>query len=258
MRLPYGHRSTELGSNFVLSDRKEGGITQRMKCQLPKMTLSLLIFVFGFTLAEATTKVAHRASDLEKTLDRYRHARSVTSGLVKVVNLSLLDQKQTSYGKLYFSKNRLRIEFTKPESLLLVMDGQNIWTERKLSKELGGQVQVVQIAVDDHRKNFQGPLPLLLGDKKALEDFTLKEKTPKKAKEPQRIFQLRPRDQKKYPDIVKIEVIIEGKKLRKLSYWDELDNKTSYEFRRTKFNKKVSKNQFLYSPPKNAKVTKFK
>jgi outer membrane lipoprotein-sorting protein len=51
-------------------------------------------------------------------------------------------------------------------------------------------------------------------------------------------------------------VVIEfkGKDLSSLSYWDQMENKVSYQFEDWKKDK-MSLDQFEYTPPKNSTVT---
>ena len=205
------------------------------------------------SLSSLVSLAMSQASGLDKTLERYHRSKTVMAELVKVVKLSLLDRTQVSHGRLYLSNGKLRLELAGLEKTVLVIDGRHVWMERRLPEEFGGQVRVIQMAVGGHKKSLQGPLPILLGHKEALNDFKVIEKISGR----QKVFQLKPKDGKEYPNLVKVEVTIEGEKLKDLSYWDELENKTSYRFGKTRFDGKISKSQFLYSPPKNAEVTKF-
>lgn len=193
-----------------------------------------------------------QTSDLANVLDKYRHSKSVISNIVKEVNLSLLEQTQVSQGKFYFSKGRLRIEFNEPDNTLLVINGKNIWIEKRLPKEFSGPAQVIQITAGKDKKKLQGPLSILLGHKKALSDF----KVTKKVSGRRLIFQLIPKDKKEYANLVNIEIAVEKASLKSFSYWDDLENKTSYRFSQTVFNREIPKSQFLYSPPKNAEITR--
>ena len=187
---------------------------------------------------------------LQSILDRYRRSKTLTSRLVKVMELSLLETKETSYGRLYFSKDKLRIEFTHPEKSLLVINGPNIWIERRFPKEFGDQIQVIKIPISQ-KKNLQNPLAAFLKYEDSLDTFQVVHTQ----QGPQSVYQLTPKNKKDYPNVVKIKVIVRDNNIKKFSYWDELENKTTYIFNQFQFNLRIPKSRFLYSPPKDVKVT---
>ena len=224
------------------------------------------------TVKKAVTKtVASSAFDstLTKTLERYHRAQNVSSTLTKEMTFPLLGKTQMSQGKLYFSKGKLRMEIQGADKMTLVLDGQKLWIERRFSRELGGQVQVMQMALHSEEKSLQSLLPLILGQKSFLEDFDIARKNivkkniaekhlKHKGQKGQQVFDLRPKAGKKYQNLVRMEITIEREELKELIYWDELENKVHYKFGGPQFNTKISQKYFSYLPPKGAKVINHK
>ena len=193
---------------------------------------------------------------LEDTLSTYYQSDSVTAHLTQVKHFSLLEKTETNHGKIYLSNGQLRMEFQKSDdallSELLIINQSHIWTEKRFSKEFGSSIQVTKINLDQRNKENQaGSIFFLFGDKKPLNQFHISQRK----MGGQRVFQLQPKDKKKHPGIVQIEIFIDEKQVKSLSYSDDLENKITYNFNKTYFNKKLPKELFNYSPPKNAAVT---
>ena len=205
--------------------------------------------------SKSTAGINQKKWDLKEILKVYQQAHSVTSDIIQIKHFSLLGKTNTHRGKIQFSMGQLRMEFKQPnDSLLnhlLIVNQSHIWEEKQFSKDFGSQIQVTKIHRYQGNHNTESPIFLLLKGELPTEEFSLS----KKKIGLLQTFHLKPKDKKKHPDISEIEVVTKAQKIQSFSYLDDLENKTTYKFNNIYFNKKISKDLFNYSPPKNAKVT---
>ena len=209
----------------------------------------------GGSTSKSTTGTNQKEGDLKEILKAYQQAHSVTSDITQIKHFSLLGKTNTHRGKIQFSMGKLRMEFKQPnDSLLnhlLIVNQSHIWEEKKFSKDFGSQIQVTKIHRHQENHNSENPLLLLLKGELPTDEFNLS----KKKIGLLQTFHLKPKDKKKHPYISEIEVVTKSQKIQSFSYLDDLENKTTYKFNNTYFNKEILKDLFNYSPPKNAKVT---
>ncbi len=193
---------------------------------------------------------------IKETMRRYQGAAAVEIHLSKTVTLSLLDETKKSDGRLVFSKGRLRLEIFKPEESIIVMNNNTLWVETPTPIELGGKTQVIKIQSKDLSSQAKAPLAALLGKISAWDQLTVKTEVETKDGV---TMSLVPKKENALGEIVSVSLVI-AKKARELimiSYKDELDNETKFEFNKTNFGAKADKNVFVYMLPKNAELTEY-
>ena len=215
-------------------------------------------------LPDQSEKVKRKApkvatqSDLQKiknVIRRYRKAKSVKMRVKKKVVMSLLDREKKSEGKIFFSKGRLRMDIKKPDESMLLLLNDVIWVVNKLPKELGGKVQVAKVNTKGpKRKNAM--IAFLFDSEEIWDEFVILEKN---SKGQQSRFKLKPKPKTGLTEVELLEIEIDHKKsvVRKLTYWDDLENETSYRFSKVDFKAKVPERKFRYTPPKGVDVTEY-
>src|SRR6516164_11475423 len=98
--------------------------------------MSILPFTIGLGLLNT-----YASADLErvsKVLAQLRQGEGYHSALTKKVHEGVLERDTVSTGEIYLAKGKMRLEFTKPEKLLMVFDGDHAWQEQ----EFDGQAVV--------------------------------------------------------------------------------------------------------------------
>jgi outer membrane lipoprotein-sorting protein len=97
----------------------------------------LLSLVTGMLHAQQTayTPLKDVSTFKQKFAAASTQLQSVESDFVQVKNLSLLKDKMISSGKFYYKKgNKVRIEYTKPFSYLMVLDNSNMMVKDEQKK----------------------------------------------------------------------------------------------------------------------------
>lgn len=188
---------------------------------------------------------------IQKTIDKYNEIAAVKMQVKKTVLLSLLDKTMASEGELYFSKGKLRLEISKPEDSVIVMNEQAVWVETTMDGLDGAKKHVMKISSRDLKNRSKAPLALLLTDKKAWSDFKVVKKT---CDDDLHTIRLAPK--KKLSEMTEVTIIINSKdmQIQELKYQDEIENEVSYKFSNPDFETKIAKSKFKYVPPKGAEV----
>ncbi len=223
------------------------------------MRKGLLILVISILTASGFAKQRKPNSKtrafqaLKSIIHRYEVAAGVKCEIKRTVTISLLDKTTVSEGDLSLSKGRVRVELNAPDATTIVFDRSLVWVVTPTPKELGGRTQVLKMKSTAMDRESQAPIALLLGDEKAWDLF--KVSTQKSTGD-----LLTVNLQKKKPSeegVQTIELLVDTQKreIEKLSYSDDLENETSFEFSKTEFGAETPNSLFDFVPPKNAEIT---
>jgi outer membrane lipoprotein-sorting protein len=206
--------------------------------------------VFLFFLAVpfmATAKPSKpSASDVDSVLSRYRSAKAIQAKVKKTVLQEVMGTSNTSEGRFYFSKGKLRLDIEKPEKSTLVYDGKNIWLESRLDDQ---HVQVTHMKAGE-LKRTDSLMAALFDRKDALKKFNLL-----KAKDVdgEKVYSFEPKD-KKSTEVRFLEVALKNKDIQRITYKDQVENTVSFEFHDLS-KESVPMAKFQYRLPKEASVT---
>lgn len=211
------------------------------------MTKISFLICFPLTclvLAEARSDANINNIDiLSKTTARYKEFVSFTSDIEKKTHLKALDVKKTYSGKLNFVKNKIRLDIEIPSKAVILYDSMQITTvQYPEDKEFDDTIQVIKTKTDSFlnqvlKGNFAKLKVLSVSTKK---DIVTYEMIPKK-----------------HMSLTKARVSIDKKKhlITQFSYWDSLENKTSFIFKNVVTDKKIDAKLFELTIPENAVTT---
>ncbi|MEK6556270.1 MAG: outer-membrane lipoprotein carrier protein LolA [Bdellovibrionota bacterium] len=193
---------------------------------------------------------------MQKTIGKYNSSSSVKSKVSKKVFLSMLDETKESEGRLFYSKQAMRLELLGEQKSLIVMNKDAIWLETSGVVD-GDKTQVTKIIAKDLARQSRAPIVLIFGQSKILSEFKVKSDTTANGV---RKISLTPKDLKKWKDLQNFyaEVNIKGGVIELAQYEDELGNRTTFRFSNTEFNAGLDKKIFDYKPPQDAEVTIYK
>ena len=192
---------------------------------------------------------------IKSILNKYQKTSAVKMKVEKAVHLALLDENKNGEGHLMFSKGRLKMVIDEPENSLLLVDGKSVWVVTPLSENPVGPVQVTKMKAAQIKK-ANALLAVLFGDGAIWNQLEVI----KSLKEgPSLLVELKPKVLGQPPEVAKVKIILlpEKGEISEITYWDELDNETSYKFSEIQLNAKVSAREFTYVPPKDAEVSEF-
>ncbi len=182
---------------------------------------------------------------MDAVLSRYRQAKAVQSKVKKIVVQELVGSSSESKGNFYFSKGKLRLDFTEPEKTLLVYDGKYVWLESRMEE----MVSVTKIATGELKKS-DSLLAALFEKQNALKGFRLIES---KSSDQGKVYSFEPKDKTK-TEIQYLELGLKKDSLKYLVYRDQVENKVSFEFEKI-YVTTVPASKFKYKPPRGANVT---
>ena len=211
------------------------------------MVLQLIFMsIFGLSVQ------AEKSKDLkliEEAFESYWSSELVSMDVERENTYSLLEKKETAKGKMYFSKGKLRLNMEEPKPSHLVIGDKVIWFAEKYENEW----VVVKVA-KDKAKQAQAFFNLLFGDVGVTKKLDLIGNNVVKDFES---YILKPKKSSDFPGISKLAIIFhqDTKEILMLQYWDDLENKTSYELTNVVKKDKSDKSLFKYTPPKNSDVT---
>ncbi|PIU00222.1 MAG: hypothetical protein COT74_04610 [Bdellovibrionales bacterium CG10_big_fil_rev_8_21_14_0_10_45_34] len=240
--------SYKLGRLFEFSSR--GLIYNITLVSLLITVTSLLLFAPHMAFAKDTSA----AEALRAVENKYQTAMSVKMDVKKTLRLSVLDKTKESHGEMTLqSPGHMRLELKEPDNSLLVVNPKSVWlVHHPLDDDFDDKVRVT-VSKEPLKSQPQMLVVFLMGSGSLLDTFTIKnEATWKPGGEP---IELEPK-KKTESEISKASLIIEAGEIKKLSYFDHLDNETVLEFSKTKFGEKIKKTLFEYKPPKDAVVTR--
>ncbi len=191
-------------------------------------------------------------TELSETIAHYSSAKGLHIELEKKVKLAVLDRETAQQGRAMLSLGRLRLEFDEPNRALVIVNKNDLWFVTYPPQDLGGDVQV------GHAKRNSSKQPPvlynLLAGRDPAKDFTVS--ATQAAGEHTR-YELQAKLAN--PDMKKMTIEIDAKKkeISALTYWDELENQTSYTFTKSDFSPQLEAKLFQYILPKNIKATEY-
>lgn len=220
---------------------------------------SALIFLaaFGLSLPSGAGAKTEKfeLSELTKVFKDLQKPVLVSMQVKKKISSEFMMRPKESEGELYFSKGKIRLSIEKPDPSLLILNGDDIWLEEKQPEEFGGTIQVSHYKSSKAEK-ASALLALLFGKSEIWNEFELSDK---KVRDTTTSFTLNPKDKSRL-NITELRVALdEGQphRLKAVSFSDELNNLTEYEFSKIKTQKSAKSKLFKYTPPKGAEVTRF-
>ncbi len=204
---------------------------------------------------KTVTKAPSAMTTVKTIMERYQKAKSAKIDLKKKVKLAILDEEKESEGSLIISKGRLRLEIAKPEPSLLVVNKDVIWVESPAPTELG-HTQVLKISSREFAKQSKAPLAMILGQSRVWDRFKIENENTKGDK---LSVTLVPKEKGGMGEVVQLALTLDKKdrKILLLSYKDELENETLFDFTNSDFSAQVDESKMQYKPPKLAEVTEY-
>jgi outer membrane lipoprotein carrier protein len=202
-----------------------------------------------------STQVAAEINDIKAVVGKYKDAQAVGMKVEKKIHLALLDETKLGKGRLWFSKGRLKVQIDKPEGSLLVVDNHTVWLESRLTDEPSSLVQVTKMKASQIRKS-NALLAILFGDEAVWSKFEL---VTSHRQNGNLHVELKPQPGAKLLDVTKIKIVVRGSQseIAEITYWDELENETSYKFSDVDFDVSLSAKDFKYTPPPDAEISEF-
>lgn len=211
-----------------------------------------------------TTKTVYSNSDVQvinehdlkliQELDqKYQKSKHIQMKIKKTIKLSLLGTEKSSEGKLQLSQGKMRLELEAPEKSLVVIDAKNIWIVKypeSNSKSKFNKEQIIKAPVGSKKAQEQSFVGLLT--KGGLLKYFSVSGT-QGPNEDKTIF-LQPKKEHTEFKRAQMKIDLDSKKIKKIKYWDELDNETSFEFSDITFNESVNIKDFQYQPNKQSEV----
>lgn len=182
----------------------------------------------------------------------YGPQSSLTADVKKTTKLALLDKTKSSSGTLALSRGKLALELEGDEKTRVVVDGVHAWVVSFPPKEFkDAPRQVLKAKIKGQPKEKMG-LAALLSGSGLLEIFKV---TERRAEDKKLIFVLAPK--KISSDFKKavIETNLKATEINKLTYWDELDNESLFEFSNTNSEAKPSAKLFKFTPSSKDEIT---
>lgn len=217
------------------------------------MLIALLVLVStGLSTPRAFAKkpvaaAALSAKDVDGVLSKYRQAPAIQAKVKKTVVQETMGTENSSTGDFYFSKGKLRLDFTSPEKTSLVYDGKYVWLESRLDDK---NIQVTKMRTNELRRS-KSVLTALFEKKDILRNFKLlKTADVDGAKN----YFFEPKKKKAEDEIQQLQIVLKNKELERISYKDQLENTVSFDFSQVTKGK-VPATTFSYKVPKNAQVT---
>lgn len=214
----------------------------------------LFAFIFAVSAAPAFAKVKAgkkkpvlAAKDVETVLAAYRKAPAIQAKVKKTVVQETMGTENTSTGEFFFSKGKLRLDFTEPEKTSLVYDGKFVWLESRLDDQ---NIQVTKMRTNELKRS-KSVLTALFEKKDVLRNFKMVKAAEEKGS---KNYFFEPKKKKTDDEIQLLQVVLKNKELERISYKDQLENTVSFDF--SDLTKgKVPAAKFSYKIPKNAQVT---
>ena len=204
------------------------------------------------TKEKTQIKDSSEFKQIKDVFQKYTSTGSVQMRFKKEVYLKILDKKQTQSGKLVFSQNRIKMEIQKPKKGLIVIDDSAVWIENELSHDIRDQLQVIKFPfAKENKLGFKSPFAELLTKEDLWEQVSITFSRPKKHILVCQVSTKNIQSMKDFKNFV-VEINLKKKIIKKISYEDQVGNKSSYNFDKIRFNSKTVK--ISYKPPKEAQV----
>lgn len=183
---------------------------------------------------------------------RLSKAKSLSMSLSKEVTFSMLDKTKTYLGQAFFSNSSARIEFTEPERSEIIMNPKMLWL---VTYPLAGSKEPIHVirASNQTRKRTQEILISLLRG-----GFTKYFKVDRAEQlESLIIYKVAPKNpNERNNDIQRLFFVVDKteKELIGFTYWDEMDNKSTYKISQINYKPKLKSDLFSYTAPRGSVV----
>jgi outer membrane lipoprotein-sorting protein len=189
-----------------------------------------------------------KASDLQ-----YQKSKAIKFELTKKVKYALLGKEKENKGLLFVSGKNLRLELEPPQKSLVVINNGLTWLISYLGDEKDADIQVTKLKTQTKvADKGNSTLFALLGQGGILKHFDAKSSVSNGETVE---FELIPKQTISEVQKVKLALNKKSKQIQGVTYWDELENETSFVFSKQELNAKINPSLFKYVPPKNAVVT---
>lgn len=207
-------------------------------------------FLFLPALSMAGGGEGSVADQLAKQLEPYRSTSGLKSEVKKTFYQQYKDAADDSEGEISLFKGRLKIRINEPQESksLLVVNHKSLWLETPMGEGFPTSVTKLPLA---NIKKSEGVWSVLIGKGAISKSFDVKLSDEKNGKKV--TYELIPKGKANY-ELTKVVLEFKNDELVKLSYWDQLENRVSYEFEDWK-KAEMSVKDFVYIPPKDASVT---
>ncbi|NQZ00832.1 MAG: outer membrane lipoprotein carrier protein LolA [Bdellovibrionales bacterium] len=219
-----------------------------------RLMISLVLsaaFVSGATGLVKETLPKGDDKPVRDLLQKYKKKGPIKIKLRKLLKSELLATEKVSEGLLKIKKDKLRLEISKPDKSLMVVDGKHIWIEQSaLSFEGEASVNVTKFPLTEDAK-ASAILSILFAEGSELKAFQLLKVSGEKES---RTYAYQPKSSDSEYSDLKIVIQEEEGRILSLSYTDDSENLVTYDFGVTKFKAKVPDKDFNYVPPKGAEV----
>lgn len=219
-----------------------------LKAKEPELLKILIISVFFGLSVQASDDLTL----IKEAFDSYWSTGLVSMDVKRENAYKILGTTKSANGKMYFSKGKLRLNIEEPNTSHLVIGEKAIWFAEK--SEFENDKWVVVKVGKEKAKRAQAFFNLLFGKTGVTDKLKLIGNNKLKGFES---YILKPKKPSEFPGVTKLAIIFnkKTKEIMYLEYWDDLENKTSYELTNIKRQKSIDKNLFKYTPPKNSDVT---
>ncbi|MBE8162543.1 MAG: hypothetical protein HAW63_00945 [Bdellovibrionaceae bacterium] len=199
----------------------------------------LCAIVFFTPLTEAKS-----FSTLEKLLNSYVKSNGIKIFLLKKETQKLLGTKSAHKAYLYIKHKRIRLTYLKPAKAEIIFNKKDLWIINKRAikhtnkKALWSQIPLIQLF------SFNLDLKNYFFIRWSENKFNV------------RVYTLKARLPSLRNKIKDFRIIIntKEKKIIKISYKDDIENLTEYQFLKTTFKQKIKDSFFNFRPKKSAKV----
>jgi outer membrane lipoprotein-sorting protein len=183
--------------------------------------------------------------------ERFRK-EAMQSKVSKTLKLSLLGQERKSAGQFLLQQGRMRLELSGDENSLLVINSKKLYAVTLPAAGLkDAKTQVIEASLQN--KNIKTSGLFLLLAKGGFDTVFNVTGVLEKGEKEQTYF-LTPKKSNSGLKRAQLQVTSDGKYIKNLRYWDELDNETSYEFSDHKKQTQIAWKLFEYTPPADAEV----
>ena len=211
---------------------------------MTKNRLLILIFLILTNHAYADAELS-KIEMLSKVTAKYKSFDTFTADIEKTTLLKALDIEKKHRGKLIFSKDKIKLDIVSPSKTLILFDKTNVTTvQYPEDKEFDDTIRVIKTKADSFlNEMLQG-------------DFTKFKVLSISTKKNITTYEIIPKKKEETP-VTKASVSIDTAKdlITQFSYWDTLENKTSFVFKNVVPNKEIDKKVFELKIPKEAITT---
>ncbi|MGE0631224.1 MAG: outer membrane lipoprotein carrier protein LolA [Pseudobdellovibrionaceae bacterium] len=220
------------------------------------LTLANQVVRSAFPKAQAKktdSKSSEGLEILDKTLKKYKRAKSIKLEVKKSLKSELLNKDVVYDGEISMQKDKLRWDTSTPEKSLVLIDGEYVWVVSYPPTDFKSPVQVTKSKISKSNED-RLLLNALLGSKNLYEVYDAKINGQDNGLS---TYALEPKAANKSSNVQKLKVVVDSDKstLTEIRYQDEIGNETKLSFSNLKINPKFKKEHFKFTPPKDAQVT---